>query len=62
MAELVFNDLCLASFDCISEVKERGLCNKCNKRRKYFCYDCFEVTIPEAEQIPSVQLPVELVV
>ena len=48
-----------SSFDCLDS-NERNVCPRCEKKRKYFCYDCFVLTNNRPELIPSVQLPVDL--
>ena len=56
----LFDGLRLSSFDCL-QGDTRNVCPQCNRKRKYFCYDCFVVTVPQAEKVPSVSLPCELV-
>ena len=55
------DSLLLDSFNCLEEATKRYKCSKCDKNRKYFCYDCYQITIPKVNEIPKIQLPVEVV-
>jgi DTW domain-containing protein YfiP len=48
----------LASYEHLAQ-QDRAACGTCGKRRKYFCYSCFEV-IGDRDLVPRVTLPVHL--
>jgi hypothetical protein len=49
-------DLKLASHDSLQGL-ERQLCPKCNRKRKYFCYDCY-LAFSDPAVLPRVELPI----
>ena len=57
----LIGELKLDPFDCLDKSSGRNICKKCNRSRKYFCYNCLEITIPEKEEIPKVTLPIDLI-
>lgn len=57
-----FSQLHITSSEFLEEIKERGVCPKCNKSRMYFCYTCLTAVDSIRDRIPHVQLPVQIAI
>lgn len=57
-----FSHLHITSSEFLEEIKERGVCPKCNKSRMYFCYTCLTAVDSIRDRIPHVQLPVQIAI
>lgn len=53
-------NLKISSFETLLEVKDREKCPKCNKSRKYFCYNCYIPMKNIEASIPKVNLPIKV--
>ena len=55
------NRLKLDSFEPLEKLNQsdRGVCPKCNSKRKFYCYDCMVSLTPD---IPKLKLPVDVTV
>jgi hypothetical protein len=56
------DSLKLASFEPLLKLEGRGDCPKCKKTRKYFCYDCVVPLNKDAEEVPRLDLPVDVTI
>lgn len=60
MEENPFPDLKITSSDFLDVLSGRSKCTKCQKSRKYYCYNCC-VPVPEIEgKVPKVKLPLKV--
>ncbi|XP_045208209.2 tRNA-uridine aminocarboxypropyltransferase 1-like [Mercenaria mercenaria] len=60
MEENPFPDLKIDSSDFLDTLCGRSKCSKCERSRKYYCYNCY-VPVPEIEgKVPKVKLPVKI--
>jgi len=59
VASGLLSGLKLSSFEPLDKKNGRELCPSCQKSRKFFCYNCFEL-IGDKEGIPQMDLPVDI--
>ena len=55
-------NLKLASFDPLNKLEGRSDCPKCNAKRKYFCYDCVVPLNKDKNEVPRLDLPVDVLI
>jgi hypothetical protein len=63
-AQAFVQNIHLSSFDPLEKMDKDGRkdCPKCNKLRKFFCYDCMtKLETEHDEMIPQLDLPVDVV-
>ncbi len=56
----VFGDMKISPTDFLNSKNSRMKCTKCGQRRKYFCYDCYEILGDDIEKVPQLQLEVRV--
>lgn len=44
----------------LNDVDGRSACSKCSKSRKFFCYTCYVPVEELKNQLPKVQLPIQI--
>ncbi|KAL5010569.1 hypothetical protein ScPMuIL_012874 [Solemya velum] len=55
-----FPGLKISSSDWLDRIKERSICQKCRRSRKYFCYTCLLPVSEVTNDLPRVELPLKV--
>lgn len=55
-----FPGLKIDSFEFLKTMEARSECPKCNKTRKYYCYNCYVPVKNTQDQVPKVNLPIQV--